>query len=78
MEKPFALDLQPRESLIARMQAFAYTELLHGDYPKAQAIAENVMRRYMVHDGLDGAGYWSGFYFDRFKEECAQAGLGVK
>lgn len=73
----FKLDLTPRETLIARMQAWAYSELLYGDYAKAQAIAENILARFMVHDETDGAGYWQGFYFDRFKEECAQDGLGV-
>lgn len=68
------LELKPRQVLIARMQVWAYENIMLGNYPRAQKQAEIALRRFddmMEANPLDSAGYWANFYFDQFKGACA-------
>ena len=60
----------PRKMLIIRMQAWTYENINQGDMDKAQRHAETALRGFddmIDNNPTDEAGYWSGFYFTRFK-----------
>lgn len=68
------LDLSPRASLIARMQAWAYENIKQGNYPRAEKEARLMLLRFdtmLEEHPTDNAGYWSGYYFEEFKHACA-------
>lgn len=67
------LDLSPRDSLIARMQAWAYEHVMYGNYPRATAIANEYLARFdsMVNNNpTDSQGYWASHYYAKFCATC--------
>jgi hypothetical protein len=65
------LELNAREMLIARMQVWVYENVTQGCYRKAEQLAGELLAQFddMVENKpLDSAGYWGGFYFERFKQ----------
>lgn len=71
------LDLSPRDMLIARMQAFAYTSVLQGNMGHAEQFAIDALS---LFDGLmeahptDAAGFWANRAFERFVHACTDLG----
>lgn len=66
------IDLTARDSLVVRIQAYVYQNVIVMDYPKAQIAADYAIERFdnmMEHNPTDSEGYWAGYYFDRFKTE---------
>jgi len=71
------LTLSPRKMLIARAQAYAYTNVKQGLIPLAETHLATVLRRFddMMQDKpTDSAGYWAGFYFNEFVGACEHLG----
>ena len=71
------LTLSPRKMLIARAQAYAYTNVKQGLIPLAETHLATVLRRFddMMQDKPTGnAGYWAGFYFNEFVGACEHLG----
>ncbi len=71
------LTLSPRDMLVARMQAFAYSNVLHGNMEQAEQWAVDALA---LFDGLvedhptDSQGFWANRAFDRFEQACADLG----
>lgn len=66
------LDLSPRDSLIIRIQAWVYENVVVGDYPRAEALANDTLARFdsMVENyPADSEGYWATHYFSCFTQE---------
>lgn len=68
------LDLSPKDTLIARMQAYAYSHVIYGKFPKAQALANTIIGQYerMAYCNEGSEGYWSNFYFDKWVTEVGK------
>lgn len=68
----------PRDELIFRCRAWAYENIINKHAKQAQKEFEAVVAAYdnMIQDKpTDSAGYWSGFYFNRFCQTCQARGL---
>lgn len=71
------LTLSPRKMLIARAQAYAYTNVKQGLIPLAEVQLATALRRFddMMQDKPTGsAGYWAGLYFNEFVGACEHLG----
>ena len=68
------LNLSDRDMLIARMQAYAYSNVLSRDYGHAEQFAIDALA---LFDGLveshptDSMGFWANRAFERFEHACA-------
>lgn len=65
----FTLNLPARDMLIARIQVYAWANIVYGDFPKAQADARETLRAFdymMEVNPAHEAGYWAMHYFERF------------
>lgn len=66
------LDLSPRETLKARMVAFAYENVRCGLLPDAGKLASVYLERLdrmMCSKPADGAGYWASFYYQHWRDD---------
>jgi hypothetical protein len=75
------LDLSPRETLQARMIAFAYENVRCGLLPDAGDLASVYIERLdkkVKTSPSDSPGYWANFYFSQWKCDLEDLELGVK
>jgi hypothetical protein len=73
LESVMQLSLSARDMLIARMQAFAYENVIQGAMWEAEVFALKALTSFDAHmesANPDSEGYWAGRYFDRFVEDC--------
>lgn len=75
--KRFTLDLSPRNFLIARMQAYVYENIVYGEYPTAQTMAESILEQFdamLRENPCDEPGYWASVYFHKFVDKAVLLG----
>jgi hypothetical protein len=71
------LALSPRKMLIARMQAFAYSNVMQGNMEQAEQWAVDALTLFdglMEENPADSPGFWANRAFERFERACADLG----
>lgn len=62
-----------REMLCIRMRAYAYENVRIGNADHADNMAGYALERFddmIANNPTNAVGYWAGYYFERFKEDC--------
>lgn len=71
------LTISPRDMLLARMQAFAYSHVLQGNMDQAEQWAIDALTLFegLVEDHpTDSHGFWANRAFERFEQACSDLG----